>query len=285
MSTTRFAQPTRSLSTLRPAERRAQRTSRGIAIATAVLAGCIGSAAEASPALAVSAPIHITQDVNLRGGPSAATTRVGGIYAGASPDFHCWAQGQNIGGVDVWFNVTYNGATGFYASYYDDSHYATDGQITSKYGIPQCGATPAAPAPAPPSGSTAPENTALSWARPYANAHDTSYDWLCLTFVFRAYAAAGISLRQWVSAPIGWNTYPSDIWAHFTHGHTGRGTPPAGALVFFGSRYGRTYSHVALSLGGGNLISTEDSIARYTHYETLAQHSYAIYLGWWLPDA
>jgi uncharacterized protein YraI len=254
----------------------------------AALAGCVGSALEVSSANAMSAPIQITQDVNLRGGPSAATARVGGIYAGASPDFHCWTQGQNIGGVDVWFNVTYNGATGFYASYYDNSSYATDAQITPKYGIPQCGAA-APPQPAPPqpvsNGITAAENAVIAWARPYANAHNTSYNGLCLTFVFRAYAAAGVNLRQWVNVPIGSNTYPSDVWGHFVHGHTGGGTPPAGALVFYGSRYGRTYSHVALSLGGGSLISTSDSVAHYTHYETTAQHSYAIYLGWWLPDA
>jgi uncharacterized protein YraI len=107
-------------------------------------------AVSASSAMAINAPIHVTDDVNLRAGTNTGTARVGGLYRGTSPSFNCWAQGQNISGVDVWFNVTYNGVTGFYASYYDDSHYATDADITSEYGIPQCGTqqpTPTAPAP------------------------------------------------------------------------------------------------------------------------------------------
>jgi hypothetical protein len=36
-------------------------------------------------------------------------------------------------------------------------------------------------------------------------------------------------------------------------------------------------------VGGGTLVSTADSLATPVHYETVAQHSYAIYLGWWLP--
>jgi hypothetical protein len=74
-------------------------------------------------------------------------------------------------------------------------------------------------------GSTPAETAAIGWAKPYADTHNTSYNGLCLTFVFNAYSAAGINLRNWVSVPIGGNTYPADIWAHFTHGQTGTGTP------------------------------------------------------------
>jgi hypothetical protein len=84
----------------------------------------------------------------MRNGPGTSYARVGGIYTGTSPDFVCWTQGQNVGGVDVWFLVHNAGATGYYASYYDDSHYATDAQITPKYGISRCG-TPAPSPPAP----------------------------------------------------------------------------------------------------------------------------------------
>ena len=262
-----------------------------IRLTTATCAVATGALVAAAPAGAMSAPIHTTDWVNIRPGPSTSSGNpLGAIPPGVSPDFNCWAQGQNINGVDVWFNVNYNGRTGFYASYYDDSSYATDYQITPKYGIPQCGhgnpTSPPPPPPPPPSGgATGAESAAIGWAQPYANAHNTSYNGLCLTFVFRAWAAAGVNLRQWVNVPIGWNTYPQDIWGRFTHGSTGGGTPPPGALVFFESRTGnRLYSHVALSTGGGNLISTADGVANFTHYETVAQHNYAIYLGWWLPD-
>lgn len=135
------------------------------------------------------------------------------------------------------------------------------------------------------SAATQAENAAVAWAKPYADAHNTSYNGLCLTFVFNAYSAAGVTLRNWVNVSIGSNTYPVDIWGHFTHGSTGTGTPPFGALVFWKAANGdRTLSHVALSLGAGNLVSTSDVVADYTHYETMSQHSGAIYLGWWLPD-
>jgi hypothetical protein len=89
----------------------------------------------------VGAPIHTTANVNLRNAPNTSGTVLTVIPQGVSPDYNCWTQGQNIGGVDAWFNVNYNGHTGYYTSYYDDSSFSTDSQITSKYGIPQCGAS------------------------------------------------------------------------------------------------------------------------------------------------
>jgi hypothetical protein len=75
---------------------------------------------------------------------------------GASPTYHCFAYGQVINGVPIWFSVTHNGKTGFYASAFDDAHYRSDAELTQKYGVPKCGASspapgsnPAAPQPAP----------------------------------------------------------------------------------------------------------------------------------------
>lgn len=110
--------------------------------AAALLAGGIMAtllAGVATSAHAISAPIHTTATVNMRTGPSTNYAVITQIPQGVSPDFNCWAQGQNISGVDVWFNVNYAGHTGYFASYYDDSSYSTDSAITSKYGIPQCG--------------------------------------------------------------------------------------------------------------------------------------------------
>jgi uncharacterized protein YraI/surface antigen len=101
--------------------------------------------ATAVPAGAISAPIKTTAAVNMRTGPSTSYSIVAVIPAGVSPSFNCWKQGQNVNGVDVWFNVTYGGHTGYYASYYDNSSYTTDSQITSKYHVPQCGTTPPPP--------------------------------------------------------------------------------------------------------------------------------------------
>jgi hypothetical protein len=135
-------------------------------------------------------------------------------------------------------------------------------------------------------GTTVAEQSAIAWARTYADAHSHTYLGLCLSFVFDAYTHAGLNLRPWVNYAINADTYPSDIWGKFNHGSTGTGSPPPGALVFWVPANGdRTNSHVALSLGGGNIVSTSDSVDESgVHYETIAQHAYAVYQGWWLPD-
>ena len=236
--------------------------------ATAALASCAALAMTAGPAAAMSAPIKTTTYVNIRPGPSTGSGNPLTVMPpGTSPDFNCWTQGQNIGGVDVWFSVNYHGVTGYYASYYDNSSYSTDSQITSKYGIPNCGTA----------------QKAANWAAAHVGQNYDSD--LCLTFVFQAWAAAGVNLRNDVTVPINDNTYPVDIWKHFNTGTTGSGsTPPVGALVFYANKQGdRTLSHVAISVGGGRTVSTSDGVASDVHYETIAQHNYAIYLGWWLP--
>lgn len=110
--------------------------------------------ANATTALAISAPIHISgtsgEGVFIRPEANTARAAIGWIPEGASPDYNCFAWGQNIGGVPIWFNVNYNGVTGFYASYYDDSSYHSNEELTAKYGVPLCGsAPPSSPAPAP----------------------------------------------------------------------------------------------------------------------------------------
>lgn len=130
---------------------------------------------------------------------------------------------------------------------------------------------------------TAAEKAAVAWARAKADAHDPGYYKECLRFVFEAYEKTGTPLRPMVNYQINGGTYPLDIWGKLT-GPTGQGTPPYGALVFWKGAYQpRTGSHVALSLGGGNLISTFDGTVPYIHYESLGQHPAALYLGWWLP--
>lgn len=114
--------------------------------------GVLGNA----QALAISAPIQITntggEGVYIRSEPNTSSTRLGWMPEGASPDYNCFAYGQNINGVPVWFNVTYNGITGYYASYYDNSSYHSNAELTAKYGVPQCGSAPPAEPPPTPGG-------------------------------------------------------------------------------------------------------------------------------------
>lgn len=88
--------------------------------------------------------------VNIRPQANTAQPALGSIPEGASPDYNCFTYGQVIGGVPIWFSVNYNGVTGYYASYYDDSSYSSDAELTNKYGVPKCGAVAPAPPPTPP---------------------------------------------------------------------------------------------------------------------------------------
>jgi virginiamycin B lyase len=154
-------------------------------------------------------------------------------------------------------------------------------------------------------GTTATEAAAIAWAEKLIGsqlgAPGQEYWYGCLAFALNAYQiGAGVPIRSWIKTQIGASTYPSDVWGHFTHGTTGAGNdPPVGALVFWDSTGGgnatiaRDDSHVAISLGGGLLVSTnvdQSNISGYNgiHKETMtqfAENSWNIYKGWWLPDA
>lgn len=136
-------------------------------VASGVFLGLSGNA------LAISAPIHIAntggEGVNIRAEPNAGSAKLGWMPEGTSPDYNCFAWGQVINGVPIWFNVNYGGVTGYYASYYDDSSYHSNEELTAKYGVPLCGSASPPPqsvepspnqpeSPSPPSG-TPPEST------------------------------------------------------------------------------------------------------------------------------
>jgi uncharacterized protein YjbI with pentapeptide repeats len=86
--------------------------------------------------------ITMTSDAPFLSGPSTASSQIGTIPSGDSPGYVCWTTGPPVGGVDVYFYVSWNGAAGYYPSYYDSSVYATDSRISIDYGIPACGSVP-----------------------------------------------------------------------------------------------------------------------------------------------
>jgi hypothetical protein len=118
---------------------------------------------------------------------------------GASPDYNCFVWGQNINGVPIWFNVNYNGVTGYYASFYDDGSYQSNEELTAKYGVTLCGSqppasSPSAPVPSSPGSDPPPAATpnasfnrrvAAAWA--LANAKNPQpYGTMCAWFVSQA---------------------------------------------------------------------------------------------------
>jgi uncharacterized protein YraI len=194
----------------------------------------------AQEARAVGTNIHITgtgtDGVNMRSGPGTGYGKVGWLPEGASPDYVCYSWGELVGPVPIWFNVSYGGATGFYASYYDDSSYSSDADLQNKYHVPLCGAnTPTAPAPAPAPDTSAPATStpatstpttavdgynrgnAVAWAR--AHAKDKPYDGSsCTWFVSQVLWQGGLAKTS---------TWTSDG----THGHIHR--EPGTSTAFY----------------------------------------------------
>lgn len=123
----------------------------------AVLSGLAALLVSVNPVYARPAPIQVAHTggdgVLIRNAPNRGGTPVGWMPEGASPDYNCYVWGERINGVPIWFNVNWNGVTGFYASAYDNSSYQSDAELQAKYGVPTCGSTnpppPSAPQPAP----------------------------------------------------------------------------------------------------------------------------------------
>lgn len=119
---------------------------------------------------------------------------------------------------------------------------------------------------APPAHAQVSSDEAVSWAREQVGRTDMEY-W-CDCFVSQAYGFKGSGHEtandHWMAIP--WaNSHPADP------------APPAGALVFYDTY--APYGHVAISTGGGNVISTNvDGAVR----ETNIGH-FAGYRGWTDP--
>ncbi len=254
-----------------------------------------GSTGQTGPTT-IKAPIALTTAVNIRPGPSSSSgPPLTTMPTGTSPGFLCWTTGPVTSGVDVWFKVYWNGATGYYASAFDNSSYTTDSQITSKYGIPNCGGPSAGSGgTGPPStgsnGNAAIEAAAASWA--HQQAGSTAWEYLCLSFVYKAWEIAGVS-RSALNSIAGYtpnaNTYPIDQWRYWASGHPPGGiwhngfdpTPPAGAMIFYSNKLGDEDSHATISLGGGSMISP--GTRGVTGPVSVTYNDYATMLGWWMP--
>lgn len=138
-------------------------------------------------------------------------------------------------------------------------------------GIPRCGAAAPAPAPAP---STA--DRAIGWMT--ARTGSTAYDGLCLAAVYQAYRAAGRDITAGLPwAPSHDTAY--SFWTVARDRHPGDRNAPRGALVFFRSAAGAP-GHVAISLGGGHMISTFDGRTRGIHVMPISAYDPSRYLGW-----
>jgi hypothetical protein len=130
------------------------------------------------------------------------------------------------------------------------------------------------------------EQAAVTWANNQVGTNE--YGYACLSFVRQAWAEGGVALKSEVSVSWGSNTYPDDLWGHFTAGTTGSGEPSTpGALIFYsagsGGDAGSEPSHVQIFVGNNTVVSSEDAFGTDVHTEPFGKHPRE--LGWWLPDA
>ncbi|MGD9529243.1 NlpC/P60 family protein [Pseudonocardia sp.] len=138
-------------------------------------------------------------------------------------------------------------------------------------GIARCDAS--APAPVAP---TPAADTAIAWMNVRMGSHQ--FDGYCLAAVYQAYLAAGRDITAGLpTGPARDSAY--SYWTIARNRHPGDRNPPRGALVFFRSAAGAP-GHVAISLGGGQMITTWDGRTAGIHTMPISGYDPARYLGW-----
>ena len=113
----------------------------------------------------------------------------------------------------------------------------------------------------------------------------------CLQFVQDAWTGAGKPIPNAADPIHWWNKFSLSYGtkARATSGNSRYRTPPRGALVFWGPKTGSPVGHVAISMGNGSLVSTEEGSTpgNAVHLLTISHRNsdgYAgVYLGWVMP--
>ena len=212
--------------------------------------------------------------VALRSAPAAAAKLSPLVYwrDGTPVTIVCQAWSADAVGPranHVFDRIAYPARAG--ATWIPDAYVAgTAAANTFTPGIPRCDA-PAAPAPA----DTAADR-AISWMS--ARSGSRQYDGLCLAAVHQAYRAAGRD----ITAGLPYGPAHDTAWSYWSVArdrHPGDRNPPRGALVFFRSASGAP-GHVAISLGGGSMISTYDGRTAGIHTMPISSYDPSRYLGW-----
>ena len=170
----------------------------------------------------------------------------------------CWRDDSLMTGLyssPRWFYVrTPTGSEGFVHSSY----------VRQQANVPNC--------------STFPWLKATDWALDRVG--QSIYAGQCLGFIAAAYKTAG----RPIPGPYGASVSAASWWAAQSAAHKhASGTPPRGALVFWGARKGYPDGHVALSLGNGYVVSSSERTTTVIHTFPTSARSPSVYhyLGWW----
>ena len=249
----------------------------GLALGLTVVAGAGVALAATGGRAEAEGVFHVVNSgigVAYRNSPHADDKKipVHGAYDGWTIVVHCQGWGDAMGPRSnrVWDWIT---------DAYNESAWIPDAWVdtpapANQLSMALCGAAPA-PTPAPPPAvQTNKADAAIAWARPHLGTND--YAGYCLSFVYDAWKSAGVDFGRAPSAA---------AWAS---GHraqlTTSGTPPKGALVFWWGTTAYPEGHVALSLGDGTAISTDERSFHSVHVMVIGDRSRTKpYAGWYLP--
>jgi hypothetical protein len=255
---------------------------RGVAATVLASAALSGAAALAGPATAAAAGYAVAytdgDGVALRSAP-AANARLNPMVVwrdGTPVVIICQTWSADAVGPranHIFDRVAYSGRAE--ATWLPDAYVsgtAAANQFTA--GIARCDSGPTTPPPAP--GASAAAEKAIAWMS--SRLGSRQYDGLCLAAVYQAY----LSGDRDITAGLPWGPAHDTAYSYWTvaaNKHPGDRNPPRGALVFFRSAAGAP-GHVAISLGGGQMISTYDGRTSGIHIMSISSYDPTRYLGW-----
>ena len=208
--------------------------------------------------------------LNVRASPNTRGTILGVIGTGANFELSCYVNGEVVPGI-----VTAQTGVWYYVP--SRKGYVHGGFVKAPK-VPLCSGSNPSPTPTRDcSGGLKNPRTcaqAVAWAEAHlTNNFVAAYNGMCDYVVALAY---GRPYSGFASAQVHWNSTP----AQFKHYDR---NPPPGALVFFQNG---VFGHIALSTGGGNIISTDiprqGALGRTT-IDFIDKHNRNPYLGWTNP--
>jgi hypothetical protein len=225
----------------------------------------VGLGLTAPPASA--ATYSTTAVVNVRTGPSTSYGVITTMPSGASFQLLCqWQGGTSVNGNQTWDEVRFgNGVVGAISDYYT----TTPSWNSYVPGTGDCGSI------------TVQMQNAANWA----NAEKDSPDPTWSDYYGRAWSGW---CEQFAEQAEGFTFRFASAINHYnwqlSHGRIHTDTnPPVGAVVFYGG--GGGYGHVAVSIGGGQVIGTLGNVGQrlpVSQYPVVGYLSNP-YLGWARP--
>lgn len=199
---------------------------------------CTGSASKAPSSTYLNTTTPVRMCTNLA---DASCRPVWNLPAQTTVSMRCWIDESSYAGTPRWFWVTGGGVAGFVSA----------NHVSRQTRVGWCGNDL--------------QVKAIRWAGSHLD-EDFEAGW-CQRFVRRAYQAAGRDIGSASTAANYWRANPR------RYGRTGTAAPPAGNLAYWNGTARYPDGHVALSIGNGWAISTEERGTRQVHVMSIADRN------------